>query len=51
VYNVLSGHLTKDLDKAPTMLLKHKIALMPPRVKGLDKVRKIMKRVEEIRNR
>jgi heterodisulfide reductase subunit C len=50
-YNVLSGHLTKDLDKAPAMLLKRKIALMPPKVKGLGKVRKIMKRVEEIRRK
>lgn len=50
-YNILSGHLTKDLDKAPAMLLKQKIALAPPRVKGLGKVRKIMKRVEEISRR
>jgi heterodisulfide reductase subunit C len=47
-YNVLSGHLTKDMDKAPMMLLKRKIALMPPRVKGTDRVRKIIRNVEEI---
>ncbi|MFH1312972.1 MAG: 4Fe-4S dicluster domain-containing protein [Candidatus Eisenbacteria bacterium] len=50
-YNLLSGHLTKDLDKAPAMLLKRKIALMPPRVKGMDKVRKIMKNIEEMKRK
>jgi heterodisulfide reductase subunit C len=49
VYNLLSGHITKDMDKAPAMLLKRKIALMPPRVKGMGKVRKIMKNIEEMR--
>ena len=49
-YNLLSGHLTKDMDKAPAMLLKHKIALMPPRIKGMGRVRKIMKNVEEMRH-
>jgi heterodisulfide reductase subunit C len=49
VYNVLSGHVTKDMDKAPAMLLKRKIALMPPRVKGMGKVRKIIKNIEEMR--
>jgi heterodisulfide reductase subunit C len=47
-YNLRSGHLTKDLGKAPGMLLKGKIALLPPRVKGMDKVRKIIKKVEEV---
>ena len=50
-YSVLSGHLTKDMDKAPAMLLKRKIALMPPRVKGMDKVRRIMKNIEELRRK
>ena len=49
VHNLLSGHLTKDMDKAPTMLLKRKIALMPPRIRGMGKVRKIMKNIEEMR--
>ena len=48
-YNLLSGHLTQDVDKAPSMMLKHKIALMPPRVKGIDKVRNIIKNIEEIK--
>jgi heterodisulfide reductase subunit C len=50
-YNVLSGHLTKDMDKAPGMIMKHKIALTPPRVKGMEKVRKLMRRAEEISKR
>ncbi len=50
-YNILSGHLTKDMDKAPKMLLKHKIALTPPRVKGMGKVRKLIKKAEEISKR
>jgi heterodisulfide reductase subunit C len=50
-YNVLSGHLTKDVEKAPGMIMKHKIALRPPRVKGMDKVRKLMRKAEEISKR
>ncbi len=50
-YNLLSGHLTKDMDKAPAMLMKHKIALRPPRVKGMDKVRSIIRKAEEIAKR
>lgn len=50
-YNLLSGHLTKDMDKAPAMIMRHKIALKPPRVKGMGKVRKIMKKAEEISKR
>lgn len=51
VYNLLSGHLTKDVDKAPAMLLKQKIAILPPRVRGMKRVRQIMKNVEEMRQR
>jgi heterodisulfide reductase subunit C len=50
-YNILSGHLTKDMSKAPAMLIKHKIALKPPRVKGMDKVRRLIRKAEEIRKR
>jgi len=50
-YNLASGHLTKDMDKAPAMMLKRKIALMPPRAKGLGKVREIIKRIEESRHK
>jgi heterodisulfide reductase subunit C len=47
-YNFLSGHLTKDMNKAPAMIVKRKIALTPPRVKGMKKVRKIIGRAEGI---
>jgi heterodisulfide reductase subunit C len=50
-YNLLSGHITKDLDKVPAMLLKRKIALVPPRIKGADRVRKIIRNIEELRRR
>jgi hypothetical protein len=50
-YNVLSGHLTKDMDKAPAMIMKHKIALTPPRVKGMSKVRRLMRKAEEMRKK
>ncbi len=48
VYNLKSGHLTKDMDKAPEMLLKGKISVLPPRVKGRGEVRNIIRRVREI---
>jgi len=48
VYNLKSGHLTKDLDKAPEMLLKGKISIWPPKVKGRGEVRDVIKRVREI---
>ncbi len=47
-YNILSGHLTKDFDKVPAMLSKHKLSLLPPRIKGISRIREIIKRVEEI---
>jgi heterodisulfide reductase subunit C len=50
-YNILSGHVTKDMDKAPAMIMKHKIALAPPRVKGMDKVRRLIRRAEGISKR
>lgn len=46
-YNLASGHLTKDVDKFPTMLSKRKISLLP-RVKRARKVAQIVKKAEEI---
>jgi heterodisulfide reductase subunit C len=51
VYNLASGHLTKDLDKAPAMLIKRKIALLPARARGMRRMRQILKNIEEIRHR
>ncbi len=48
VFNLRTGHLTKDMGKAPGMLRKGKLALLPPRIKGMDKIRKMIKRVEEV---
>jgi heterodisulfide reductase subunit C len=50
-YNLASGHLTKDMDKAPAMILKRKIALMPPRAKGMERAREIIKNLEESKRR
>jgi heterodisulfide reductase subunit C len=47
-YNLKSGHLTKDLDKAPEMLLKGRINIWPPRVRGKSDLDKVLKRVKEI---
>jgi heterodisulfide reductase subunit C len=48
MYNLASGHLTKDMDKAPAMIVKRKIALLPARAKGLRRMRQILKNIEEI---
>ncbi len=48
VYNLLSGHLTKDLDKVPMILMKRKLAFFPPRIKGISKIRAMIRRAEEI---
>jgi len=50
-YNLTSGHLTKDMDKAPAMILKRKIALLPTRAKGMGRVREIIKNIEDSRSR
>jgi len=50
-YNLASGHLTKDMDKAPAMILKRKLALLPARVKGLGRMRQILKNIQEIEHR
>lgn len=48
MYNLKSGHLAKDLDKAPEMIFKGRIRLWPPKVKGKQEVRKVINRVREI---
>jgi hypothetical protein len=39
------------MGKAPGMLRKGKLALFPPRIKGMDKIRRMIKRVEEVNRR
>ncbi|MGQ9604428.1 MAG: 4Fe-4S dicluster domain-containing protein [bacterium] len=50
LYNLRSGHLTKDVDKFPVMLLKRKISLLP-KIKNARRVARIVKKVEEIDNK
>jgi heterodisulfide reductase subunit C len=47
-YNVLSGHYLKDVTMAPEMLLKGKLGMLPPRVKGAGDVQKLFNKVSEV---
>lgn len=49
VYNVGSGHLMKDVSKAPAMLAKGKLPFAPKIVKGTKHVRKIFANVKKLR--
>jgi heterodisulfide reductase subunit C len=44
LFNVLSGHLTKDLVLAPMMFLKGKLGLLPPRVGKVRSLKQMYKR-------
>jgi heterodisulfide reductase subunit C len=48
VYNVFSGHLTKDLNVAPKMLLKGKISLLPPQAKNSKELRQMFAKAKEL---
>jgi heterodisulfide reductase subunit C len=50
-YKLTTGHLMQDVDVAPEMFLKGKIGLMPHRVRDVDSVRRIFKRVEEVEHK
>ena len=45
MYNVFSGHLLKDVGKAPGLLLKGKLSLLPPRVGNTRGLREMVARV------
>ena len=45
IYNVVSGHYLKDVAKAPGMLLKGKLSLLPPRVGDTRGLREMVARV------
>ncbi len=47
-YNVLSGHLTKDVPMAPRMLLKGKLSLLPPRAEDGKALRRIFAKAAEL---
>ena len=48
LYNLLSKHLFANLSLLPAMLRKGKLSIMPPKVKGIKKVRAIFDKVKEI---
>jgi hypothetical protein len=48
LYNVLSGHYTKDVVMAPKMLLKGKLSLLPPRAKNGKELRRIFAKTREL---
>ena len=47
LYNVFSGNYLKDVSKAPVMLLKGKLSLLPPRVGNTKSLRQMLARVRE----
>jgi hypothetical protein len=50
-YNVLSGHLTKDVPMAPKMLLKGKLSLLPPRAEDGKALQRIFAKAAELEGR
>jgi heterodisulfide reductase subunit C len=48
LYNLLSGHYTKDVTIAPAMLLKGKLNLLPWRYKDGREVKSMFARVREL---
>ena len=48
LYNVLSGHFTKDVLMAPKMLLSGKLGLLPPRPKNRKELKRIFAAVEDL---
>ena len=48
VYNLWSGHLTKDVAMAPKMLLKGKLSLLPPRAKNGRELRRMFAKAREL---
>lgn len=47
-YNVNSGKLFTNLNKAPAFLFKGKVAMLPHRVTNIGRMRRMFKRIEEI---
>jgi len=45
-YKLRSGALFDDVDKAPAMLARGTLKLLPPRIKGIDDVRRIFEACE-----
>jgi heterodisulfide reductase subunit C len=50
LYNMRSGHFTANMNLLPTMLLKNKLVILPPRGVSAKQVKKIVRRVKTIEN-
>ena len=50
-YNLLSGHLVKDLLIAPKMLLKGKLGLLPPRNREVRGMKELFARARELEDK
>jgi len=50
-FNVRSGHFLRNIMKAPTMLLRGKVALLPHWTKRVKEVRKIFKKAKELESK
>lgn len=48
LYNLFSGHLTKDLTMAPKMLLKGKLSVLPPPMRHAKGVKEMFARAEAL---
>jgi hypothetical protein len=48
LYNLLSGHLAKDLRLAPKMFLKGKLRLLPPRNKHIQGVKELFAKAQAL---
>jgi heterodisulfide reductase subunit C len=46
-YKLATFHLMQDVDVAPTMFLKGKLAIMPHNVKGRETIRRIFDHLED----
>jgi len=49
-FNVNSGRLLTNVNKAPWFMLKGKVGLKPHRIKRLDRLQRVFERIEELEN-
>ena len=50
-YNLLSRHFFSNVKLLPDMMAKGKLAILPPRVKGAEKVKELFDKVKAIEER
>lgn len=51
LFNLLSKHFFANMSLMPAMLRRGKLSIMPPRIKGVKKIRAIFDKVKEIEGR